>query len=150
MLDVHAVAISAVAPERPFLALRMGLFHSEDHGAHWQDMEMRKRTPIFYGRDIRVSPQDPNTLYATMSTAANGETGTVWRSPDLGRSWARFDTPTKARSTMMAVAPSLRSAEVVYAAARKGQVFGTLDGGASWREVPLPQGCQSVMALAAS
>ncbi len=148
MLDVHALAISAAAPETPIVALRMGLFRSEDHGAHWQDLEMRQRTPIFYGRDVRVSPHDPNMLYATMSTAANGATGTVWRSPDLGRNWARFDTSTKAESTMMAVVPSPRDRAVVYAAARKGQVFGTLDEGASWQEVPLPKGCTGVMALA--
>ena len=115
MLDVHALAISAAAPETPIVALRMGLFRSDDHGAHWQDLEMRKRTPIFYGRDVRVSPHDPNTLFATMSTAANGATGTVWRSQDLGRNWARFDTPTKAESTMMAVVPSPREAPVTRA-----------------------------------
>lgn len=148
MLDVHAVAISAAAPETPILALRMGLFRSEDHGAHWRDFEMRKLSPIFYGRDVRVSPHDPQVIYATLSTAASGETGTVWRSTDLGRSWARFDTPTKATSTMMAVVPSPRDAAMVFAAARKGQVFGTLDGGASWLEAPLPKGCSGVMALA--
>ncbi len=148
MLDVHALAISPAAPETPIIALRMGLFRSEDHGAHWQDLEMRKRTPIFYGRDVRVSPHDPNMLYATMSTAANGATGTVWRSTDLGRNWARFDTPTQAESTMMAVAPSPSDRAVVYAAARKGQVFGTQDEGATWQNVPLPPGCSAVMALA--
>lgn len=148
MLDVHALALSPAAPEVPFLALRMGLFRSDDHGAHWADLEMRKRTPIFYGRDIRVSPHDPRTLYCTMSTSAVGETGTVWRSTDIGRSWARFDPPTRAQATMMAVAPSPRDPGVVYSCARKGQVFGTLDGGATWRETPLPQGCTAVMALA--
>lgn len=148
MLDVHAVAISAAAPETPFVALRMGLFRSDDHGAHWQDLEMRKRSPIFYGRDIRVSPHDPKTLYATLSTSAAGDTGTVWRSQDLGATWERFDTPTRARSTMMAAVPSPRDPRVVYAAARKGQVFCTLDGGATWQEVPLPAGCSAVMALA--
>ncbi len=148
MLDVHALALSAAAPGVPFLALRMGLFRSDDHGAHWSDLEMRRRTPIFYGRDIRVSPHDPNTLYCTMSVSAAGETGTVWRSTNLGQSWARFDPPTKAVATMMAVVPSPRDAGVVYACARKGQVFGTLDGGASWAETPLPQGCIGVLALA--
>jgi photosystem II stability/assembly factor-like uncharacterized protein len=148
MLDVHAIAISPAAPDVPLVAVRMGLFRSEDHGAHWQDFEMRKLSPIFYGRDIRVSPHDPNTLYATLSTAASGATGTVWRSTDLGRSWARFDTPTKAQSTMMAVVPSPRDPGVVYAATRKGEAFGTVDGGASWQEVPLPKGCIGVMAVA--
>ncbi len=148
MLDAHAIAISAAAPETPVVAVRMGLFRSEDHGAHWQDMGMQQRSPIFYGRDIRVCPHDPNTLYATLSTAANGATGTVWRSTDLGRNWARFDTPTRANGTMMAVAPSPRDRGVVCSVTRKGDAFATLDGGATWQDMPLPKGCQGVMALA--
>ncbi len=148
MLDVHALTISAAAPETPIIACRMGLFRSEDHGGHWTDLEMRKRSPIFYGRDIRVSPHDPLTLYATLSSSALGATGTVWRSTDLGKNWARFDAPTQARSTMMAVAPSPADTAVVYAATRKGEVFGTLDEGATWMEAPLPKGCSGVMALA--
>ena len=150
MLDCHALAISAAAPETPLIACRMGLFRSEDHGAHWTDFEMRKRSPIFYGRDIRVSPHDPNTLFATLSTSAIGATGTVWRSQDVGKTWARYDTPTVAHSTMMAVAPSLSERKIVYAAARKGEVFGTLDDGETWQDVPLPKGCVAVMALAVS
>jgi photosystem II stability/assembly factor-like uncharacterized protein len=150
MLDCHALAISAAAPETPIVACRMGLFRSADHGAHWEDLEMRKRSPIFYGRDIRVSPHDPNLLYATLSTSAIGATGTVWRSTDVGRNWTRFDQPTQAHSTMMAVAPSPRDRRVVYAATRKGEVFGTLDEGATWLEAPLPKGCSAVMALAVS
>ncbi|MFZ4411070.1 MAG: WD40/YVTN/BNR-like repeat-containing protein [Paracraurococcus sp.] len=148
MLDAHAIAISPAAPETPFLAVRMGLFRSDDHGGHWQELPMRDRSPIHYGRDIRVSPHDPNTLYATLSTAANGATGTIWRSTDLGREWARFDPQNTPGSTLMAVVPSPRDPKVVYAAARKGEVFGTLDEGASWQQVPLPAGCQAVMTLA--
>jgi len=44
--------------------------------------------------------------------------------------------------------PSPSDRRVVYAAARKGQVFGTQDEGATWQDVPLPQGCTAVMALA--
>jgi photosystem II stability/assembly factor-like uncharacterized protein len=148
MLDAHAIAISAAAPEMPFVALRMGLFRSDDHGAHWQDLGLRARSPIVYGRDIRISPHDPNTLYATLSVSAAGDTGTVWRSTDLGRNWMRFDPPTHAHSTMMAAVPSPRDANVVYAVARKGEAFATLDGGVTWRDVPLPPGCNGVMALA--
>ena len=38
MLDGHALACSAAAPGTVFLANRMGLFRSDDHGAHWQDV----------------------------------------------------------------------------------------------------------------
>ena len=60
----------------------------------------------------------------------------------------RFDTQTQARSTMMAVVPSPSYKAVVYSATRKGEVFGTLDEGATWMEAPLPKGCSGVMALA--
>jgi photosystem II stability/assembly factor-like uncharacterized protein len=148
MLDAHAIAISAAAPETPFVAVRMGLFRSDDHGGHWQDLRMRDHSPITYGRDIRVSPRDPNTLYATLSTAASGATGSIWRSRDVGRSWDRIDPQLTPNGTMMWVAPSARDDGVVYGATRKGEVWGTLDGGQSWHAAPLPGGCRAVMTLA--
>jgi photosystem II stability/assembly factor-like uncharacterized protein len=46
--------------------------------------------------------------------------------------------------------PGLRYSDPkqVYIAARYGEVFGTQDGGESWRETPLPQRVQHVYALA--
>ena len=49
-----------------YVAVRMGLFRSSDQGSSWQDMEMCKVSPVTYGRDIRVSPQDPKTMYAAL------------------------------------------------------------------------------------
>ncbi len=148
MLDCHALTIAAGAPETPIVACRMGLFRSEDHGAHWNDLEMRKLSPIFYGRDVRASPHDTNTLFATLSTSAGGATGSIWRSTDVGKSWERFDKPLQPNGTMMAVVPSPADAKVVYGATRKGDVFGTLDNGETWLSAPLPEGCKAVMALA--
>ena len=148
MLDAHAIAISPAAPETPFVAVRMGLFRSDDHGAHWRDLEMRRHSPITYGRDIRVSPHDPRTIYATLSTAASGATGSMWRSRDVGASWERIDSQLTPNGTMMGVAPSPRDAGVVYGATRRGEGVGTLDGGATWHAAPLPAGCNAVMTLA--
>ena len=148
MLDAHAICISPAAPETPFLAVRMGLFRSDDHGSHWRELGVREVSPIFYGRDVRACPHEPETLYATLSTAANGATGNAWRSRDLGRSWQRIDPGITPASTLMAVVPSPRRPGVVYTGARKGEVFATLDGGANWQPVPLPRGCLGVMTLA--
>ena len=41
MLDGHALACSAAAPDTVFLANRMGLFRSDDRGAHWHDIAGR-------------------------------------------------------------------------------------------------------------
>jgi photosystem II stability/assembly factor-like uncharacterized protein len=148
MLDGHALAVSAAAPGSVFLANRMGLFRSDDRGAHWQDMEIGRFSTLTYGRDIRVSPQDPKVLYACLSPAARSTDGSIYRSDDVGRTWRRFDHDVKAEATMMAVALHPRDPNQVYGVSRFGQVFSTQDGGKSWRESRLPEGVRDVYAVA--
>ena len=148
MLDAHALAVSRAAPGHVFLAGRMGLFRSEDRGKSWRDMEIGRFSPLTYGRDIRVSPHDPRTLYAALSPAARSRDGSLYRSTDLGRTWARLDHGIKAEATMMALALHPRDPDQVYCVSRCGQVFGTLDSGRTWRESRLPEGVEDVYALA--
>src|SRR5262249_20797873 len=85
MLDGHAVCTSAADPDSIIIAVRMGLFRSEDQGKSWQDMRVDRFSPFTYGRDIRVSPQDPNTLYACLSVAASSKDGALYCSQDVGK-----------------------------------------------------------------
>src|SRR2546427_5673133 len=103
MLDGHALTVSAAQPGTVFLAVRMGLFQSDDRGQSWRDMQIGRFSPLTYGRDVRVSPQDPRTLYACLSPAARSEDGSLYRSGDLGKTWKRFEHGVKAERTMMAV-----------------------------------------------
>jgi photosystem II stability/assembly factor-like uncharacterized protein len=148
MLDGHALCVSAARPGSVYLAVRMGLFRSDDRGRTWQDLQVGRFSPLTYSRDVRVSPQDPRVLYACLSPAARSRDGSLYRSDDLGEAWRRFDHGIKAEATMMAVALHPRDASQVYCASRCGQVFGTMDGGATWREHPLPEGVRDVYALA--
>jgi photosystem II stability/assembly factor-like uncharacterized protein len=148
MLDGHALCVSAAAPGTVILALRMGLFRSTDRGVHWRDMEVGRFSPLTYGRDIRVSPQDPRVLYACLSPAARSQDGSVYRSADLGETWTRFDRGIKAESTMMAVALHPRDPSAVYCVSRTGQVFGTENAGRTWHENRLPDGVGDVYAIA--
>jgi photosystem II stability/assembly factor-like uncharacterized protein len=148
MLDGHALACSAAAPGTVFLANRMGLFRSSDRGAHWVDMEIGKFSPQTYGRDIRTSPIDPNVLYAALAPAARSTDGSVFRSDDVGKTWSRFDRGIKAEATMMGVSPHPTDANQVYAISRCGQVFGTQDGGKSWKENRLPEGTRDSYCIA--
>ncbi len=148
MLDGHALACSAAAPGTVFLANRMGLFRSEDHGGHWQDTEVGRYSPMTYGRDLRVSPHDPKVLYAALSPAFRSADGAVYRSQDVGRTWKRFDHGVKAAATMMGVAANPRDAWQVYGLSKAGQVFGTQDGGVSWVERRLPEGVGDCYAIA--
>jgi len=147
MLDGHAICMSAADPNAVILAVRMGLFRSHDQGDTWEDLRVDRFSPFTYGRDVKVSPQDPNTLYACLSVAASSKDGALYRSRDIGRTWRRFDK-IQPHGTLMSVCLHHADAEQVYIAARYGEVFGTQDGGESWRETPLPSGVQHIYALA--
>jgi photosystem II stability/assembly factor-like uncharacterized protein len=150
MLDTHALAVSAAVPGTAFLAVRMGVFRTDDSGASWYDVEVGRYSPLTYCRDIIVSPHDPRVLYACLSVSSRGDDGSLYRSDDVGRTWRRFDRGVKSRATMMAVTAHPRDPARVYCVSRCGQVFGTEDTGATWREYPLPEGVQDVYALAAA
>jgi photosystem II stability/assembly factor-like uncharacterized protein len=148
MLDSHAIVVSPAAPGTPILAVRMGLFRGDDRGAAWTDMQVGRHSPLTYCRDVLVSPHDPRTLYACLSPASRSTDGMLYRSADLGGSWQRSDHGVKANATMMSVAVAATDPKRVYCASRCGQVFGTEDGAASWREYRLPDEVRDVYAVA--
>jgi photosystem II stability/assembly factor-like uncharacterized protein len=148
MLDSHAIAISPADPDKVILAVRMGLFESADQGATWRDMEVGRFSPTTYGRDIRVSPTDGNTLYAALSVAAASKDGAVYRSTDKGATWKRFDK-VQVHGTVMSVALHQTDPDQVYIGARyDGEIYGTEDGGATWGSLPLPAGVKDIYSLA--
>ena len=148
MLDSHAIAISPSDPNGVILAVRMGLFHTADGGETWQDMEVGRFSTCTYGRDIKVSPQDPNTLYAALSVAAASHEGQLYRSQDAGKSWKRFDKVT-VHGTIMSVALHQKDANQVWLGARYGgEIFGTEDGGQTWTSAFLPQGVKDIYSVA--
>ncbi len=148
MLDGHAVTINPSAPDQPILALRMGLFTTTDHGKTWQDMDVRRFSPTTYGRDVKVSPSEPNTLYAALSVAAASHDGGVYRSQDGGQTWQRFDK-VQVHGTIMSIGLHQKDPKQVYIGARyDGEVFGTQDGGQSWRAMPLPGDVQHIYSVA--
>jgi photosystem II stability/assembly factor-like uncharacterized protein len=146
MMDTHALAISAAQPGTVFLANRLGLFRSDDKGESWSDMEIGRFSPLTYARDVKVFPHDTQTLLGAFSIAAVSDAGSLYRSADLGATWRRFDHDVSINSTLMIIAASAQTPERVYCAARRGQVFGTEDGGKSWQTYPLP--AEGVYALA--
>lgn len=148
MLDGHAITIDPAQPDSAIAALRMGLFRTTDRGKTWQDMEVGRFSPVTYGRDIKVSASEPNTLYAALSVAASSHDGGLYRSQDGGKSWQRFDK-VQVHGTIMSIALHQRDPDQVYIGARyDGEVFGTQDGGKSWQAMPLPGEVQHIYAVA--
>ncbi|HQT79780.1 MAG TPA: hypothetical protein PLD10_22275 [Rhodopila sp.] len=148
MLDGHAIAISPADPDKVIVAVRMGLFETTDQGATWQDMEVGRFSPTTYGRDIKVSPQDGNTMYAALSVAAASKDGGLYRSTDKGATWRRFDK-VQVHGTIMSVALHRTDPNTVCLGARYGgEIYGTEDGGATWQAMPLPAGVKDIYAVA--
>jgi photosystem II stability/assembly factor-like uncharacterized protein len=149
MLDVHAICVSPDQRGTAFLALRMGLFRSEDRGATWQDLEIGRHAPhLRYGRDIVVAPWDGADMFACVADAARGRAGRLYRSRDSGAMWAQFDHSIDVRSTVMAVALTASDRRQAHCVTRGGQTFSTNDDGASWREFVMPEGAGAAVAVA--
>jgi photosystem II stability/assembly factor-like uncharacterized protein len=148
MMDSHALAVSGAQAGTVFLANRMGLFRSQDRAKTWKDMEVGRFSPLTYARDVQISPHNPNTMYAALSIAAVSDAGSLYRSDDHGETWKRFDHGVSIDSTLMTISPSHSDAKRVYCAARRGQVLGTEDGGATWKTYQLPDGAQGIYSLA--
>lgn len=148
MLDSHATAVSAAAPDTVFLGIRMGLFRSDDRGATWYDTEIGRFSPLTYCHDVIVSQHDARVLYTCLSPAAFSQDGSLYRSDDLAKTWRRIDHGIKADSTLMAVSEHPRDPARVYCVTRAGQVFGTENAGNSWQEYRLPRGVDDVYAVA--
>ena len=148
MLDGHAIAISASAPDAPIVALRMGLFRTRDGGRSWEDLEVGRFSPTTYARDIKASPHDPDTLYTALSVAADSRDGGVYRSTDAGETWERFDK-VQVNGTIMSIGLHPSDPDQVCIGARyDGEVFATDDGGETWQACPLPGPVKDVYAVA--
>ena len=146
MLDVHAVCS---IPGATFLALRMGLFRSVDRGMSWQDLGIGQHAAhLRYGRDIIVAPWDTSDMFAAVADSSRGVAGRLYRSRDAGASWKQVDHSIDVQSTMMAVALTASDRQQAHCATRKGQTFSTLDDGASWLEIDLPEGAGAAVAIA--
>ena len=148
MLDGHAITISPADPDAVVLACRMGLFRSADKGRSWQDMEMKRFSPITYGRDVKVAPQDPKTMYCRAQRRGRQQGRRVYRSQDAGKTWKRFDK-VQVHGTIMSVGLHADRPKQVYIGARyQGEVFGTQDGGETWSAMPLPGPVKDIYSVA--
>ncbi len=97
-----------------------------------------------------MAPDNPNVLYACVGMNFGSEEGGVMRTTDLGETWHRFDRGVTPKSTTFGVACNTQNPEQVYFCTRRGQVFGTHDGGGTWQEHSLPEAATNVISVACS
>jgi hypothetical protein len=88
-------------------------------------------------------------LYVSIGAAARSTQGALYRSRDLFKTFEQVDRSIAPNSTMMTVAVDPKAPSHVFCNSRDGQVFGSLDDGATWITTNLPEKAKEVRALAA-
>lgn len=124
-LDVHALALAADGAILAATPRGVAVYDGERWAPAVSD------SPDRYFRALASKPGDATTLYAGLGDGPPGTRGTVVVSTDNGRRWAVTGFP-GAGSSVWSVATDSREPGLVVAAAIKGEVFVSRDGGESW------------------
>jgi len=148
LLDLHGVAVGSHDSSSVFISNRTGVWRSRDKGDNWENLNFDRFSEIRYSRGIQAAPDDPNTLYACVGLNFGSEAGGVMRTNDLGETWSRFDQGISPSSTTFGVAINAKQPEQVYFCTRRGEVFGTHDGGNTWSEHHLPETATNAISVA--
>jgi photosystem II stability/assembly factor-like uncharacterized protein len=103
-MDRIGVAVSRSSPDIVYVISETTdegeLWRSDDAGASWQTVSRDRNINFrpFYYADIRVDPQHPNTVYALA--------GSLYKSEDGGRNFARIGTATHGDHQAMWIDPA--------------------------------------------
>ncbi len=142
-LCVHNMQRAPLRPERLFMQFHGGVYRSDDAGESWVDVG--EGLPSDFGFPMVIDPGDPDAAYVIPLTAdldrvtPEGKVR-VYETRDAGKSWeARTDgLPQRdAYLTILRQAFGRDGGDPLglYFGATSGEVFGSVDGGATWRTV---------------
>jgi photosystem II stability/assembly factor-like uncharacterized protein len=132
--DVHALCVCPSSPPTLHVATASDIFRSCDWGEHWEALGLKQHLPKTYFRSLAMAPDDPDVLYATAGAAPFGDEGALYRSLDMGETWARFQGDITLESTLWTVSLNPLQPRRLYAGTLRGQLLGTFDGGHTWQE----------------
>ena len=139
--DIHGLAICRAAPHVMYAATPDGVFLSETAGATWESRS--DGLDPLYCRPIAVHPNDPDVAVTVATHGATGffgkeatRTGArVLRTSDRGRSWIPGRVPegvSEAFAPTPAVVADPTEPGRFFLATFSGEVWVSVDGGASW------------------
>jgi photosystem II stability/assembly factor-like uncharacterized protein len=129
-----ALTIDPTSPRRMFghffqlSSFKTGLFKSLDGGSSWQPVQ----SDLQNIQTLAIDPRSPKTLYASPSFNASFALGGLYRSTNEGRSWTQCFL---SADPILSLAFPPTQKTVVYAGGLPG-LFRSLDGGATWTQLP--------------
>jgi len=142
---MHCVHKMLRAPQQPttlYMQFHGGVYRSDDAGATWSDIGTDTGLPADFGFPLAIDPADPDRAFVIPLVAdvdrvtPNGKLR-VYETRDRGVSWQALTEGLPQQNTYLNV---LRQAFCqdgqnplgLYFGAKSGEVFGSVDDGASW------------------
>jgi len=141
--DGGTIAFLAASPAQPGLLYAAGtgagVFRSEDGGTSWVRASRGLDVDV---QALTVDPRTPATVYAIAGY-------NLWKSVDAGATWAKTAQPAGANS-ILSLAIARQAPVTLYAGtytARSRAVHRSVDGGATWKELPTSEGFVTAIAV---
>ena len=130
--DIHGLAVVPSGTGRRFYATTNRDLNASDDAVRWRGANIDQSLPWAYCRGLSVVSGAPRTLLLGNGTGPPGWEGVIGRSTDGGETWAEAKMPGRANSTIWTFAMHDADPELIYAASVSGQVYRSLDAGATW------------------
>jgi photosystem II stability/assembly factor-like uncharacterized protein len=133
--DIHGMAFSLGEQKTVLVSTPREIFASRDEGETFQSLAVTTSFPMPYCRWIAVKADDPQVLFAANGDAAIGNTGTIQRSTDGGRSWETRPLPVEPNSPIWNFATHPADPDLILANSVYGELYRSGDGGDSWEKL---------------
>ena len=140
---VHKIAFHPSNPKRLFLQNHWGLYRSDDGADSWQDIA--NGVPSDFGFAMVVDPNDANTVYIVPLESDEFRCTPeaklrVYRTRNAGDSWEALTAGLPQENAFETVLRDGMTADKanpsgIYFGTRNGKLFGSKDGGESWRTI---------------
>lgn len=145
MDEFHKLLLDPKHPDRLWGQAHVGVFRSDDRGAHWEDVT--EGLPSFHGFPLALSHHDPDAIFVVpleygMNNfrVAPGQFA-VWRSTDAGKTWQAMTNglpgPDDYQSAYReAMDTDGLPSEGVYVGTSNGQMYASNNVGETWQRLP--------------
>ena len=126
-LGVNRIVIDPSNTDIVFAGTTQGLYKSTNQGDQW--VKIGQQLNDVYVSGIQLDPTHPHTLYLATSHG-------VQKSVDGGETWTMKDAGLEATS-IRSIEMNLQNPKTLYVGTNGGGLYQTVDGGNSWRRLPL-------------